>query len=593
MLYLAEVKKQKSGGLLAKTSTELRLLACQRNDQSWSAVPNDEVIEAEAASDFESGVMVVVNLNNNRQIQGNPELAASQIVRDLQRFSRLQEKIKAQEEEIEGWKQSLTMQAQALKEREMELDAELEELDQLRGEAADDDVGDNAASSVELEQAKIEADRIREEFERKSQELEQAWAHLRGEQQRLSEQQQAIEQTAQTQPAVGGSLEPQQAERIQELTDYLTSTQLPAEALMAQMQGLKERFEGHHANLSHYTQQLEEQRADAQQQQVAVDAQQQDWENQNQNLQNTKIAIDQSKQQVHEAQLALQLHNTQVEILEQGLRSSTTLIEQLSALTSGTKAESEANDAIDVSALEQMPIEELQGIVDELQKEYDRNARFVADQEEELKLQREAVTEIEEKIKDASIYDASALEQELADEQEQRKLLDETLMGQRRTLLEKQGVLKQHLQILHHRQGIADVSESEEINLTPILQDLTQQQAEQQEVLAQFEADLSTRKEALQMAEATLQEHLSEYDRQQSELKTLETSLNESRAATALLWGRVNLYEELLEQLRESWQETNQQLEALTDLVEQAKQTHDYQAEAVQSLNDTVAALMA
>lgn len=597
MLYLAEVRKQKSGGLLAKTSTELRLLACQRNDQSWSAVPGDEVIDAEAASDFDSGVMLVVNLNNNRQIQGAPEPAAAQVVRDLQRFSRLQEKIKAQEEEIEGWKQSLTMQAQALKEREMELDAELEELDQLRSQAADGGGAGPAASSAELETAKAEADRVREEFERKNQELEQAWAHLRGEQQRLSEQQEAVAEAAAVAApaaAAGPSVDPEQAQRLQELIDYLNSTPLPTEDLATRMQSLQERFEAQQANLSHYHQQLEEQRADAQQQQATVDTQQQTWEDQHQALQNTRVALDQAKQQVHEAQLALQLHNTQVEILKQGLERTTTSLEALSALAAGEQTpDTEEPGSVDVAALEQMPLEELQGVVDELQTEYDRNARFIADQEEELKLQREAVTEIEEKLKAASVYDAPALEQELADEQEQRKLLDETLMGQRRTLLEKQTVLKQHLRVLHRRQGIAEADAAETVDLTPMLEDLTQQQNEQQAVLAQFEADLPDRQAALQTAEAALQERLSDYDHQQGELKTLEDNLNESRSSTALLWGRVTLYEELLEQLQGQGQETQQQIESLAAVIEQAKQTGEYQQEALTGLSDTVTAMLA
>ncbi|MGB0562143.1 MAG: pilus motility taxis protein HmpF, partial [Spirulinaceae cyanobacterium] len=431
----------------------------------------------------------------------------------------------------------------------------------------------------------------REEFERKSQELEQAWAHLRGEQERLNEQQQAVAEAAPA--AAGASVDPQQAQRLQELIDYLNSTPLPTADLATQMQGLQERFAAQQSNLSHYSQQLEEQRADAEQQQAMVATQEETWETQHQELQNTRVALDQAKQQVHEAQLALQLHNTQVEILEQGLARTTTLLADLSALSAGEQPASEEDSGVDVTALEQMPLEELQGMVDELQTEYDRNARFIADQEEELKLQREAVTEIEDKLKSATVYDAPALEQELADEQEQRKLLDQTLMGQRRTLLEKQAVLKQHLRVLHRRQGIAEPDATEGADLTPVIQALEQQQTEQQAVLTQFEADLPDRQAALQTAESALQERLSDYDHQQSELKTLESSLNEARSATALLWGRVNLYEDLLEQLQGQAQETQQQMESLAAVVEQTQQTSDYQQEALTGLSDTVTAMLA
>lgn len=588
MLYLAEVRKQKSGGILAKTSTDLKLLACQRNDQSWSAIPNDEVIEAEAASGFDSGVLVVVKLNGNRQIQGTPEAAATQVVRDLQRFSRLQEKIKEQEEEIEGWKQSLTMQAQSLKEREMELDAELDELEQLRNETPEGG-GGAAIDSEELEQAKAEAQQAKDDFERKNQELEQAWAHLRGEQQRLEEQKQDLPA-----PSSGGGIDPEQAQRLQELADYLGTTHFPVDELNTQMQALRDRLESQYANLDHYNQQLEEQRADAQQQQAAVDAQQQDWEDQSQALQNTRVALDETRQQVQAAQTAWQLHQARVEALNQDIEATDTMFELLSALAAGDAIADDADkSALDVAALEAMPMDELQTVVDELQKEFDRNAKFIEDQEEELKLQREAVAEIEEKLKSASVYDASALEQELADEQEQRKLLDETLVGQRRTLLDKQTTLKAHLKVLRRRQGIPEEAEDGSIDLTPALQRLEAQKSEQETVLAQLTDEASDRETAVQTTEAELQTQLTELDRQQGELQTLEAELTEVRSSTALLWGRVNLYEELLEQLQAVTQETQQEIDGLAALIEQAQQTSDYQQEAIKGLGETIAGLAA
>jgi hypothetical protein len=37
MLYLAEIQKQK-GGFIASGKAELKLLACQRTEQNWSAI---------------------------------------------------------------------------------------------------------------------------------------------------------------------------------------------------------------------------------------------------------------------------------------------------------------------------------------------------------------------------------------------------------------------------------------------------------------------------------------------------------------------------------------------------------------------------
>jgi hypothetical protein len=52
--YLAEVKKQ-SKGFIGGTETKLKLLAFQRNDQSWCAVPGEETLNCEAANNFGEG----------------------------------------------------------------------------------------------------------------------------------------------------------------------------------------------------------------------------------------------------------------------------------------------------------------------------------------------------------------------------------------------------------------------------------------------------------------------------------------------------------------------------------------------------------
>ncbi|MEL0593830.1 MAG: hypothetical protein U1O81_06130, partial [Planktothrix rubescens PR223] len=52
MLYLAEVQKQSNKFGLGGGRTELKLLACQRGENNWSAVSGDEVVLAEDATNF-------------------------------------------------------------------------------------------------------------------------------------------------------------------------------------------------------------------------------------------------------------------------------------------------------------------------------------------------------------------------------------------------------------------------------------------------------------------------------------------------------------------------------------------------------------
>ncbi|MGL5806926.1 MAG: pilus motility taxis protein HmpF [Xenococcaceae cyanobacterium] len=133
MLYLAEVQKQ-SKGFIGGFETKLKLIACQRNDRSWSPLPNNETIGGEDVSNFGEGALIIINLGNNRQIQGQPEAAASQVLSILQSFSRLMDKSKQQEEEIEQWKESLTIQGDEFSRREDELEARLEQIEQMEKE---------------------------------------------------------------------------------------------------------------------------------------------------------------------------------------------------------------------------------------------------------------------------------------------------------------------------------------------------------------------------------------------------------------------------------------------------------------------------
>lgn len=161
------------------TETKLKLLACQRNDQSWSLVSGNESMTIEEANEFGDGSLIVVNLGVNRQMQGKPELAVQKIIGVLQGFSRLLEKTKTQEQEIDQWKESLTIQSEELSRREIEMETRLESME---AEFKQFD-----AQRQEIAEAQAAATMIKAEFEAKSIELEGAWNQLRGEQQQLKE----------------------------------------------------------------------------------------------------------------------------------------------------------------------------------------------------------------------------------------------------------------------------------------------------------------------------------------------------------------------------------------------------------------------
>ncbi len=143
MLYLAIVQKQTR--FFSTVKTELKLLACQRGHNNWTPVSGDEVIPAPEASNFNAGVLVLVDVTASKKAQNIREAAPS-LVKILQNFSYLQEKWEAKQKERDFWKEALTHQSAELNRREMELRVQQEQLTQQR---------------QELDKARLELQRLR------------------------------------------------------------------------------------------------------------------------------------------------------------------------------------------------------------------------------------------------------------------------------------------------------------------------------------------------------------------------------------------------------------------------------------------------
>ena len=160
VLYLAELQKVKSGLLSITGKSELKLLACQHNDQNWSPVPK-EVIFANETTKFNHGALVLVELSPNRQIQRIEE-ASQPLINILQSFSRQVAKLKLKEGEINQWKHSLTIQAEELNRRQKEMESRWQEIQRLEDEFQR---LDKKQQLVETSHAEI--DYLRAEMERK------------------------------------------------------------------------------------------------------------------------------------------------------------------------------------------------------------------------------------------------------------------------------------------------------------------------------------------------------------------------------------------------------------------------------------------
>jgi chromosome segregation ATPase len=579
VLYLAEVQK-KSGGVFGGGKAELKLLACQQNDQSWRAV-SDEVISApEEANNFNGGVLVLVELSGNRQVQRPPTEAGRQLVNILQNFSRQLEKSKTQEEEIEQWKQSLTYQSQELNRREMEMEARVEQLQQL-----EEDFERLEAQRQEIDSSREEIERLREECDRNRLEMEGAWEHLRGEQRRLEERQAEFQQ--------GTVLDEEQGQKIRELLDRLAGAIAPTEAVREQVNLAFEIVNGQQGTLDQHWQNLEQQRNTAQHKQAEVDQQTQELQRRTEELKQAQEALEKVRLERMVLQNSLEIKQEYAQMQSLRLRNQEELYEQLHRLAT-TSTGVKISQKVDLEALEKLPLGQLQETVQNLQQDLEKVVRFVNDQEEELTLQRQMVEELQAKIDQASEYDRLSLENELAEEQDCYQMLDETLVGQRISLREREEVLNQHLRVLRRRQGIADneAQDNQKIDLGPVLTQLEGQRQQQAEEVQKLESQIEQIRMSIQQAQGMIDHQAGEQEQERHQIKQLEQKLQEMRAAAAELVGKVNTYQETLQPMQERLNEMRQRLEAIVGTLAQVQETGDYQLQSITEMRQVLLSLM-
>jgi len=579
VLYLAEVQKQK-GGVFGGGKAELKLLACQRTDQSWSAVPAEEVIPAEEANNLSAGALVIVNLGGNRQVQGEIEPAGGRLVNMLQTFSRLVEKSKNQEEEIEQWRQSLTYQSQELNRREMEMEARHEQM-----QAIEEDFERLEQQRQELESAKEETERLKEEFERNRQELEGAWEHLRGEQRRFEEQLAEVQYSA--------GLDENQVAVIQELLERLSGAVAPTDAVREQLNLAFEVISNQQAVLDHHWQLLEQQQSSAFELQAEADRQGEELQNRKQELQQTQISFEQAKAELKVQRNALEMKQESAHMLSLQLRTQEELHQELARLAT-TSADVKISQKVDIAALEMMPLGELSEIVQNLQQDLEKVKRFVNDQEEELTFQGQAVEELQEKINLASEYDRMSLETELAEEQDRYQMLDESLVGSRRNLREREEIWNQHVRVLRRRQGVVESNglDNHKIDLGPVLNQLEAQRQQQEEELQKLENQIEQMRRTISQAEEMIRHQAGEQEAKLAQLQSLEQNWYSTRASAAELLGKVNLYQETLQPRQDGLNEIQQKLEAIADALSQIQETGDYQLQAIAEMQQMISSLI-
>ncbi len=532
MLYLAETKKQ-TKNFLGGYKTELKLLACQHSDQTWSALPNEENFQTEEMGEARDGTLWILNLSNNRSLQGSPEVAAPELVRQLQKLSRLSEKMKEQQGEIERWRESLTFQFQELSQREMDIESKESELE------------DRSRQLAQVEQEKYE--------------VNQALAQLEEEREQLSGLQQQfgvlLDNTPENREVLQGLL--------QRLGAYPNAIPSLVQIIGDVRQGAEQEqtiFNQHWHIVTTAEQELGSHRGLLQQKRELLVIHRQELENLSEELSKAKVQLEVEQQVFSNNQKLLTQLKAEIGAAE---ALQTNLYRLATGAMGGNK-----DHQIDVQHLEQLPLGDLEEIVKELQADMEKLARFVNDQEEELNLQCEEVNAIQARWDSADEYSRLTIEEELSEEQERKRMLDETLIGQRRNLKERQEVLLQHLKILRRRQGVIEIDDSiPNIDLDPVIQQLEERKHKLQAERSQLEHNLQTTKQGLGEIESMIVHLDQEYQAKQTGFEGDRQEVENLQREIAVLEAKGSLLRAALQPLQDQLDVIKPRLEEIQSLL--------------------------
>ncbi|MDB9391366.1 pilus motility taxis protein HmpF [Microcystis aeruginosa] len=527
MLYLAEVKKQ-TKGFIGGYKTELKLLACQHKDQTWSAIAGEDILTCDETNSLSEGALLLVNLSNNRQLQGNPELAGAEMVRQLQKISRLMERSKENQEKIEQWKQSLTYQSEILNRQKVEMEARIEQIEQIEAEF--------------------------EYLERKRQELETL-------KQQLKEQQRHLEE-GQINFNFSPNLSPEQEQFIRSLAERLANNHDRGNSPSQILYSTLESVQGQQTILNSCWQSLEEQKKALENRQVANDEMLDHLEQKARELQMSRSALETAKVQLQIQETVLSQKQELFECLNLTLQTTDSARQMLLSFAQGEDID--RGGKIDLEALEKMPLEELESLVNNLQTDLERLETFVNDQEEELTLQSQTVEELEARMATIDQSQRANLGEELAEERERKGMLTATLVGQRRNLLERQAIRSRHLKILQRRQGILSPEDAQKCSFEPVLILLADNYQNNLQESQRLAAEIERIQEDLQKSSDSLDGQWSDLEQKTREFEEEERQWRDANLALLRLKTQVQQYETFLQPVQDHLDQIRQKLETLS-----------------------------
>jgi chromosome segregation ATPase len=512
VLYLAEVKKQ-TKGLISGLKTELKLLAFQRDDQAWTTVTNEEIVSCDYVNSVGEGALVFINLNNNREVQGSPELGGTRIVKILQYFSRILEKAREEQENIDTWKDSLTYQSQELKKRREQLESQFEEIVQREEELAD--------------------------IEEKRREIEEAW-------QKLAENQQQIQNLN-----PNNFLGEQRIAKLKELINSFASIFQETNSLPEKFKIMFRTIDTQQEYLQQEWHNLQKRRNEANQKANQLEQLNSQLKEKRKELSSVQKTIEQAKIEFKKQQIDLQNKQRILGIINVNLQSNLELRSNLLKSIKSFKNEQKEykNPVENIESLESLSLAELQEEVNKLEQELQKWTFIVNGQEEELNMEVESVVELEQRLNEVEESEKERIRQELADAQERKKMMEETIEGQKATLEERRDVLAQYQDLLEHIQSFQGTFAVLETQYNSLQQEKERLEPD----INSFRLNLGSIQELIDQQSNTNQQRENELER---ELENWQYLQRES----ALIQAQVEVSEQILQPWQKAVNEIQEKL---------------------------------
>ncbi|MFN3926285.1 MAG: pilus motility taxis protein HmpF [Pseudanabaenaceae cyanobacterium] len=519
MQYLAEVQKVQG---FVGTKTALKLLARNNNDV-WQAVPNEQVINTEpnTIKDFKDGQLVIADITGSSQVNTVQD-ATRKIIASLQSLSRVQDKFRVAEEEIEQWKENLQLQAQELHRREQELEQreiELENLEIIRHE---------------VEKAQLELEENQRRFEALRQELEER----------------------------GKALANEQLAELLDLCDRLSSSIPDPQLARSALAIIYDRQN----ILNQFWQELDSQRGQVHHQETQLTEYRNHLQARRQQWQQSQAVFAEMKTELKVQERLLQVQEQHRHLVQSQLLTKEDLYQQIATIVEslGGAVASDLLSPEEIERLENMPLEELEAEIQRLEASFHQDASFLTAQEEELADIEGEIAELRSRIeKEKDFAKKLELEAELASLQEEYDFQEESISGQRQTFQRRQEMLNQQKAILERRQNPARSGEVLE-TMMQCLRQLEEQKVWLSQELQKLDGQIASARNYLQQQQEQLRQREQQHQQEQQQLLAEEQELISRYHSLGELVSRVAVQEAILRPVQDIIDQIRPLLEQMT-----------------------------